>query len=366
MEIPNDLNKILKEAVALGASDVHLTEGARPRCRIIGELRDMNYDVIKHDVFLKYLMPPNLDALLKRTLHDDKQLDISYEIQGVSRFRVNIFWHRGALAAVYRILKETVPEFVDLGLPVSVLNLSRERRGMVLVTGVTGSGKSTTLASLVDNINRNMRKHIITLEEPVEYRHWHRQSNVCQREVGRDVKDFNSGLVAALREDPDVILVGEMRDLETMQTALLAAETGHLLLSTLHTMGAAETVDRVIDTFPDGQHTQIRNRLANTLSAVVSQQLLPRADKSGYVVAYEVLYTSRTLKDILRTGTSSDIRDYMETKEAIEDGVVSMDACIFSLYQKGLITADIAISYAFDRKIMTARIEKFLLAKNRS
>ena len=360
MAVATDLDALLTEAVGRGASDIHITEGARPRCRIVGELVDMDYDILRNSVIVQYLIPQEVDALAKRTLSDTGQLDFSYEVRGVGRFRVNCFKHKGALALVFRYLKDKVPQFKELGLPQNVLSLTNERRGMILVTGVTGSGKSTTLASLVDNINRNMAKHIITLEAPIEYQHWHQRSNVCQREIGRDVESFQSGLVASLREDPDIILVGEMRDLETMETALLAAETGHLLLSTLHTMGAAETVERITNTFPEAQQKQVRSRLASSLRAIVSQQLLPKKDKSGYVVAYELLFVNRKVQELILDGSALALRDYMSTsEEAKRDGCILMDDCIFNLITSGVVYPDVAMSYAFDRKAMSARIDNY-------
>lgn len=353
------LEEVLRKGVELGASDVHLVEGARPRCRLVGELVDMDYDVLTHGTVAK-LMMPLFDLKAKQTLSDIGHLDFAHNVQGLARFRVNAFKHRGAFAMIFRVLPSKIPNFDSLGLPTSVLNLVKERRGMVLVTGVTGSGKSTTLASMIDFINQNMSKNIITLEAPVEYLHWHSLCNVCQREILRDVLTFNDGLVASLREDPDIILVGEMRDLETMETALMAAETGHLLFSTLHTMGAAETIDRVCNTFADSMQKQIRSRVASTLNAVVSQQLLPKKHEKGYVVAYELLFTSRRVKEIILSGTSIDLRDYLNSVEAKENGCIAMDDCIFNLFLQDKIASDIAVSYAFDRREMTSRINKYL------
>ena len=357
-----NLDEALRKGVELGASDIHLVEGARPRCRLVGDLVDMDYDILTQGTLL-HLMKPLFDLKAKQTLSDVGHLDFAHTVPNLARFRVNVFKHRGAIAMVFRVLPNKIPSFDTLGLPTSVLNLAKERRGMVLITGVTGSGKSTTLASMLDFINQNMSKNIITLEAPVEYLHWHSLCNVCQREVLRDVLTFNDGLVAALREDPDIILVGEMRDLETMQTAIMAAETGHLLLSTLHTMGAAETVDRVCNTFADSMQKQIRSRVASTLSAVVSQQLLPKKHEKGYVVAYELLFTSKRVKQIILSGTSVDLRDYLTTDEARENGCIAMDDCIFDLFMKDIIAPDIAISYAFDRKEMTDKVNKFLIER---
>lgn len=357
------IDKLLEEAVNLNASDIHLAVGAKPRCRIYGELQDMNYAVLT-DRTAERLLFSLLDALARTKLNTDGQWDLAYQlIKGQklpdgsvitvnARFRVNIFKQKGALAAVFRILNSKVPDATTLGLPYSIFNLHRKRRGLVLVTGPTGSGKSTTLASFIDIINKNMRKHIITLENPIEYLHWHSRSNICQREVGVDVDSFQSGLRAALREDPDVILVGEMRDLETTDIALTSAETGHLVCSTLHTLGAADTVNRIIDMYPERQQAQVRSMLVSVLEAVISQQLLPRADGKGYVVAFEFMTKNKIIQKLIRENRVNDISDYLASDEAKEEGMYTMDDTILDLYKKGKITKEIALDYAFDRKAM--------------
>lgn len=357
------LERLLEEAIKLDASDIHLAVGARPRCRVYGELRDMNYARLTDKTADKLLMPM-LDALARTKLNTDGQWDLSYQISKGqllqdnttldvgARFRVNIFKQKGALAGVFRILNTTVPDSTKLGLPYSIFNLHRKRRGLILVTGPTGSGKSTTLASFIDIINKNLYKHIITLENPIEYLHWHARSNICQREIGVDVDSFQNGLRAALREDPDVILVGEMRDLETTDIALTSAETGHLVCSTLHTLGAADTINRIIDMYPERQQTQVRSMLVSVLEAVVSQQLLPRADGKGYVVAFEFMLKNKTIQNLIREGKIDEISDYMKTKEARDDGMYTMDSTILELYKKNSITKETALDYAFDRKAM--------------
>lgn len=353
-----NLDAILTEAVNAGASDIHLAVGSKPRNRIYGSLKQMDYPVLD-DRTLDGLIMPMLDALARASLHSTGQWDLAYNIQGVARFRVNIFHQKGALAGVFRVLNSSVPDYTKLGLPTSIFNLHRKRRGLILIVGATGSGKSTTLASFLDIINKNEYKHIITLEDPIEYVHWHSRSLINQREIGSDCSDFQSGLRAALREDPDVILIGEMRDLETVDIALTSAETGHLVCSTLHTMGVADTINRVLDMYPEGQQRQVRSILEGVLEAVVAQQLLPKIDGSGYIVAYEILYKNKQIKEFIRDGRIDDISDYLETDEAIKEGMCSMDSTIFSLYRKGKISRDTALDYSFDRKGMVSKIEKF-------
>lgn len=348
---PSSIDVLLREAVELGGTDLHLSVGAVPRVRVNGVLRELRYPILVPDV-AEGLILPLLDALARSRLNSTGQYDMAYFIREVSRFRVNIFKQKGDLACVFRVLKGDIPSYEKLGLPLSVFNLYRKRRGMILVVGTTGSGKSTTLASFLDIINKNMYKHIITLEDPIEYLHWHARGLVNQREIGTDCDSFANGLRAALREDPDVILVGEMRDLETTEIAITAAETGHLLCSTLHTMGASETVDRILDMYPERQQSQIRNQLVSVLEAVISQQLLPRADGSGYVVAYELMYSNKEIKRLIRENKILEISEYLKSPEAKADGMNSMDEVIIMLFKKGVITRDTAIDYAFDTKEM--------------
>ena len=281
---------------------------------------------------------------------------MAYHINGGARFRVNIFKQKGALAGVFRVLNQNVPDYTSLGLPLSLFNLYKKRRGLILVVGVTGSGKSTTLASFVDVINKNLYKHIITLEDPIEYIHWHSRCIVNQREIGNDVASFQLGLRAALREDPDVILIGEMRDLDTIDTAMKAAETGHLVCSTLHTMGAVETINRIIDMYPERQQKQARSTLEGVLEAVVAQQLLPRKDRSGYVVAYEILFKNKEVKRYIREGNIEGLEDYLNSKEAYNEGMCTMDNTILSLYNKDIISRETALDYAFDKKDMMRKL----------
>ena len=357
MEVAKNLDDLLREAVSMGGSDLHLSVGAQPRTRVHGNLKNMNYAVITPQVASNLLMPL-MDTLARSTLNTCGQYDLAYSIKDVSRFRVNIFKQKGDLAGVFRVLNETVPDYTKLGLPINVFNMYKKRRGLILVVGPTGSGKSTTLASFLDIINKNLYKHIITLEEPIEYLHWHSRSLINQREIGVDCDSFANGLRAALREDPDVILIGEMRDLETTEIALQSAETGHLVCSTLHTLGAADTINRIIDMYPEKQHNQVRSQLCAILEAVVSQQLMPKADGSGYVVTYEVMFKNKTIQKMIRDKKIDEISDYLNSDEAKSQGMVSMDTTIMNLYKKGLITKDTALDYAFDRREMAKKMGK--------
>lgn len=355
MKETTNIDDLLTTAVEMGATDLHLSVGVKPRCRVHGTLKDMDYKVLDHKTAEKVIMPL-LDALARTQLMSSGQYDMSYMVRNVARFRVNIFRQKGDLAGVFRVLPTKIPDYTKLGLPLSVFNLYRRRRGMILIVGPTGSGKTTTLASFLDIINKNAYKHIITLEDPIEYIHWHSRSIINQREIGTDCDTFANGLRAALREDPDVILIGEMRDSETTEIAVTSAETGHLVCSTLHTLGASETINRIIDMYPERQHNQVRSQLASILEAVVSQQLLPRKDGSGYVVAYEIMYKNKYIKDLIKDRKIDEISEYLLTDEAIKEGMCSMDTTIAQLYHKGIIDRETALDYAFDRKSMASHI----------
>ena len=357
MEIATSLDKLLTEAVEMGGSDLHISVGAQPRVRIHGSLRNMNYAIITPSIASNLILPL-LDTYAKTVLNSSGQYDFAYSVHGVSRFRCNCFRQKGDIAGVFRVLNEKVPDYTKLGLPLNVFNMYKKRRGLILVVGPTGSGKSTTLASFLDIINKNLYKHIITLEEPIEYLHWHSRSLINQREIGTDCDSFADGLRAALREDPDVILIGEMRDLETTEIALTSAETGHLVCSTLHTLGAADTINRIIDMYPEKQHNQVRSQLCAILEAVVSQQLMPRADGKGYTVAYEVMFKNKTIRNFIRDKKIDEISEYLNTEEAIGQGMVSMDTTIYNSYKKGLITKETALDFAFDRRELARRIQE--------
>lgn len=341
-----NIDDLLKIAVERGASDLHLKVGNHPVLRIDGQLHPM--------VELKRLMQENTIAMAFSMINDlqkdkfktEHELDMAYSVAGLGRFRCNVFRQRGAVGIVLRVIPTQVKTISDLNLPLVLERIAQERRGMVLVTGTTGSGKSTTLAAMIDNINTHRIEHIITIEDPIEYLHRDKKSIVNQREVGQDTLDFAKALRSSLREDPDVILVGEMRDLETIETAIMAAETGHLVLSTLHTLDAPETINRIISIFPPHHQKQIRIQLASVLKAVISMRLLPRADGKGRVPAVEILINTPYIQECITDPEKTKL-----IKDAIQDGVSqygmqTFDQSLYFLYQKQLITYDEALKWA--------------------
>lgn len=347
------IEEILRTAKEAGASDVHLTVGIPPKMRVNGNLITMDYP--------KLLPVDTLDVLIdvmsevQRDRFEDRgEYDMSFSIPNCGRFRVNAYKQRGSVGLAFRLVGTKVPAPEELGVPESVIDLYQRKRGLVLVTGPTGSGKSTTLAAIIDKINNNRDAHVITLEDPIEYLHQHKKSMVNQREIGLDSDNYASALRAALREDPDVILVGEMRDLETISVAITAAETGHLVLSTLHTIGAASTVDRIIDVFPPHQQQQIRIQLSNVLEAVISQQLIPTADGRGRVAAFEVMHANHAVRNLVREGKSHQLASVMQTNRKM--GMITMDEAIVQLYYDGKIDRDMAIQFAQDPDSMMNKI----------
>lgn len=348
-----DLDEILIQSVKVRASDIHLTTGRPPSYRIDGVLAPIEGERLTPQMLEDILMPL-MDVRHREELQNNGQTDFAYAISGVGRFRVNVFKQRGTLASVMRSLPFNIPEPEDLGIPAEVVEMTTRKRGLILVTGPTGSGKSTTLASLIHVINRNYPYHIITLEDPIEYLHRHDKSVVNQREIGSDSTNYAQALRAALREDPDVILVGEMRDLETISTAITAAETGHLVFSTLHTIGADKTIDRIIDVFPPNQQQQIRIQLASVLECVVSQQLLKKADGSGRVAALEVLFANSAVRNLIRESKTYQIASIMQTNKRA--GMQTMDDALYDLYMRKLIDADNAVTYAQDPVSMNKKV----------
>lgn len=289
-----------------------------------------------------------------RIFEEKGEYDMSFSVDGKGRYRVNVFRQQGEVAMAFRLVSEKIPSPEELGVPGSIIDLYQRKRGLVLVTGPTGSGKSTTLAAIIDKVNTFRDAHVITLEDPIEYIHKHKMSMVNQREIGLDSQSYANALRAALREDPDVILVGEMRDYETISVAITAAETGHLVLSTLHTIGAASTIDRVIDVFPPHQQQQIRVQLANVLEAVISQQLIPRADGRGRVAAFEVLHANLAIRNLVREGKTHQIPSIMQTNRRM--GMIAMDDAIVQLYREGKIVREMAALFAQDPDTIESKL----------
>lgn len=348
------IEEILKVAKDAGASDVHFTVGVPPKMRVNGNLVAIEgYPILAPadtlDMLLDVLSESQRDRFEERG-----EIDLSVALSGCGRFRVNVFKQRGSVAMAFRIVSTNIPSPEKLGVPESVVDLYQRKRGLILVTGPTGSGKSTTLAAIIDKINNNRDAHIITLEDPIEYVHTHKLSMVNQREIGMDTQSYANALRAALREDPDVILVGEMRDFETISVAITAAETGHLVLSTLHTIGAASTVDRVIDVFPPHQQQQIRVQLSNVLEAVISQQLIPTADGRGRVAAFEVMHANHAVRNLIREGKSHQLASVMQTNRKM--GMMTMDEAISQLYYAGKIDRDMAVQFAQDPDGMAMKL----------
>ena len=347
------IEEILAKAKEAGASDVHITVGIPPKMRVNGALITMQGDK---------LAPADTVEIAAQIMNDKQQqrfeengeCDMSFAIPGQGRYRLNVYKQRGSIAMAFRLVDTQVPSAESLGVPQSVIDLYQKKRGLILVTGPTGSGKSTTLASLIDKINNNREAHVITLEDPIEYLHTHKRSIVNQREIGLDSMNYAHALRAALREDPDVILVGEMRDFETISVAITAAETGHLVLSTLHTIGAASTVDRVIDVFPPHQQQQIRVQLANVLEAVISQQLIPTADGSGRVAAFEVLHSNPAVRNLIREGKTHQLTSVMQTNRKM--GMITMDDAILQLYSDYKIDREMALQFAQDQESMKMKL----------
>lgn len=348
-----DLNEILIQSVKERASDIHLTSGRAPSYRVDGVLAPIMGERLTPQM-LEDILLPLIDKRHREELEETGQTDFAYAISGVGRFRVNVFKQRGTLAAVMRSLPFNIPEPEDLGIPREVVEMTSRKRGLVLVTGPTGSGKSTTLASLIHVINRTYPYHIITLEDPIEYLHRHDKSVVNQREIGSDSTDYAQALRAALREDPDVILVGEMRDLETISTAITAAETGHLVFSTLHTIGADKTIDRIIDVFPPNQQQQVRIQLASVLECIVSQQLLKKADGSGRVAALEVLFANNAVRNLIRESKTYQIPSVMQTNKRA--GMQTMDDALYDLFMRKVIDGDTAVTYAQEPVSMNRKV----------
>lgn len=344
--------ELLGKAIENGASDLHLSVGASPCLRINGSIVRMDEELLTPKD-IEEIVGSIIDEQHHAVLNDTGETDFAYSVPTLGRCRINVFRQSGSLSMVVRILNLRIPAPEELGLPSVVVEMTDKRHGLVLVTGATGSGKSTTLASLINLINQKHDHHIITLEDPIEYLHKHGRSIVNQREMGADSRDYSSALRAALRQDPDVILVGEMRDLETIATAVTAAETGHLVFSTLHTNGAANTVDRIIDVFPPHQQQQIRTQLAEVLQCVISQQLIPKKDGKGRVAAFEIMLANNAIRNHIREAKTYQIPTVMQLSGKL--GMKTMDDALFDLRTKGLITEENALLYAQDSLVLAKR-----------
>ena len=330
------LNDLLMRVLDTGASDLHLTSGARPSVRLNGELRQLEDQPILTPPVIQRVMYAALTQKQREKFEENLELDFAYSVPGRARFRVNLYRQRDALGAAFRIIPFEIRKLEDLGVPPSVANFASLPRGFVLVTGPTGSGKSTTLASLVDLANRTRAEHIMTVEDPIEFLHRHQKCLVNQREVGEDTWSFANALKHVLRQDPDIILVGEMRDLETISVALTAAETGHLVFATLHTQDAAQTIDRIIDVFPTNQQQQVRVQLAGSLQGVVCQTLAPTSDGKGRAVATEVLVATPAIRNLIREGKTHQI--YSAMQAGAKHGMHTMDQHLADLVKRGRVT----------------------------
>jgi twitching motility protein PilT len=336
------LPELLKTLVEQSGSDLHLTTSTPPQIRVHGKLQTLDLPTLG-PAETKGLAYSVLTDAQKKRFEESLELDFSFGIRGLARFRCNVFNQRGAVAAVYRVIPETIKGFTELGLPPVLATLADRPRGLVLVTGPTGSGKSTTLAAMIDKINTERREHILTIEDPIEYIHQHKGCLVNQREVHSDTHGFATALRAALREDPDIVLIGELRDLETIESALRIAETGHLTFATLHTNSAAQTINRIIDVFPAHQQGQIRTQLSLVLEGIVCQALMPRADGQGRVISLEVLIPTPAIRNLVRDDKVHQIYSTMQTGQE-KFGMQTMNQSLATLYQKRLITLETAMS----------------------
>jgi twitching motility protein PilT len=352
------LYDLLQNMIREGASDLHITTGNPPRFRVNGMLRVMDPSAPPlKPVDTKALCYSILTDAQKHKFEAESELDLSFGLKGLSRFRANIFMQRGAVAGAFRAVPFEIRTFQQLGLPPILNEMCKKPRGLVLVTGPTGSGKSTTLATMVDQINQQREEHIITIEDPIEYLHGHKRSLINQREVGADTKSFRDALKYVLRQDPDVVLIGEMRDLETIEAALKVSETGHLTFATLHTNSAVQTINRVVDVFPPHQQEQIRVQLSFVLEGIIAQQLMPRKDGRGRVMAMEILIPNNAIRNLIREDKVHQLYSMMQTGQA-KFGMQTMNQSLFDLFSKGLITEEDAIRRSMVPDEMVTMMEK--------
>ena len=342
MSSNDSLYKLLKVMMEKGASDLHITTGSPPKVRLNGKLENLDGDSLTA-AQTKSLCYSIMTDAQKHKFEENKELDMSFGVKGLARFRSNMFLQRGAVAGAFRTIPYEIKSFKDLGLPEVVNEIIKKPRGLVLVTGPTGSGKSTTLASMIDKINTFRQEHIITIEDPIEFLHPHKKCLVNQREIGADTDSFKKALKHILRQDPDVVLVGEMRDLETIEAALTISETGHLTFATLHTNSAAQTINRVIDVFPANQQEQIRTQLSFVLEGVISQQLIERKSGIGRAAAIEVLIPNAAIRNLIREDKVHQVYSIMQTGQG-KFGMQTMNQSLFDLYSRGLISYESAIS----------------------
>ncbi|MGM0441743.1 MAG: type IV pilus twitching motility protein PilT [Elusimicrobiota bacterium] len=349
-----DINEILKAAVKFGASDIHIVPGRKPFLRINGEMKSLKTDVLTPSN-TKELIFGFLNKNLLKKFKTNNELDTSISVSGIGRFRVNVLEQKDGIGAVLRVIPSHIPKPRDIGIDDRLLELTKVPRGMVLVTGPTGSGKSTTLASLINDINQNRRDHIITIEDPIEYVYPQKKCVITQREVGSHSSSFKEALKRAMRQDPDVCLVGEMRDLETISSALTLAETGHLVFATLHTTDAAQTVDRIIDVFPPYQQQQVRTQMAGVLKAVICQQLMATADGKGRVAAREVMIVTPGIANLIRDGKSHQIYSALETGQ--QAGNRTLDKDLVRLVKARKITREAAITKSNNPKIIRKQLQ---------
>ncbi len=352
-----DLNDLLLQVLEQGGSDLHVTVGVPPMMRLNGRLTPLGGPVLSA-ADTRELIYAILSEDQRSALERDWEFDFAYAVPGRARFRVNAYFQRNSVGAAFRLIPMEIRTIQELGLPQALEDLALRPRGLVLVTGPTGSGKSTTLAALIDCINRNREDHIITVEDPIEYLHSHDKAMINQREVGSDTKSFANALKYVLRQDPDVILIGEMRDLETVSAALTAAETGHLVFATLHTQDATQTVDRIIDVFPPYQQQQIRIQLAGTLQGIISQQLLPTSDGHGRVVVAEVMMPTPGVRNLIREGKTHQLMTAMQT--GTQHGMVTMDRSLADRYRQGMITLETAMQRAVDPEVLKTLLNKMV------
>jgi twitching motility protein PilT len=358
---PKDLVEMLEIMIEKSASDLHITVGVKPKIRVSGDLIDIEeYDTLTPSS-AQNLCYSIMTEMQKKKLEENFDVDFSFGVSKLSRFRANVYIQRGTVAGAFRVIPYEIPPFDNLGIPTVVQQFANLPKGIVLVTGPTGSGKSTTLAALINKINKERRVHIITVEDPIEFTYSHEQALIDQREIGSDVPSFESALKHILRQDPDIILVGEMRDLETIQAAITTAETGHLVFATLHTNSAPETINRIIDVFPPNQQSQVRTQLSVSLQGIVTQTLIKRKDGKGRALAMEVLIPNAAIRNLIRENKIPQIYSTMQMGQT-ETGMITMNQSLINLYKRGLISYESALDASMDKKTLQRELDKLKYA----